>query len=98
MSAPDPCGDDVAREIALLVVGLLPLPDASAAAQAVEDAIRQRFGARDVYIRAARRPDDRAAAVGRDLAAGVALQDIRARHGISRATLYRYLRRPARRD
>lgn len=96
MTGVEPPDDDVAREIALLVVGLLPLPDASAAAQMVETAIRQRFGAREVYIRAATRPAERVAAVGRDLAAGVPLPAIRARHGISRATLYRYLRRPAR--
>lgn len=96
---------DIAREIADLAVQRLAqslhlAPDAAPALAAavadLEQAIKLRYGGDTVHIRQPRpAPADRAAAVQRDYRAGVPVPQMIERHGVSRATLYRYLRQRA---
>lgn len=94
---------DIAREIADLAVQRLAqslqhlaldaAPVLTAAAADLEQAIKLRYGGDAVHIRQARHaPAARAAAVQRDHRAGVPVPQLMERHGVSRATLYRYLR------
>lgn len=69
-------------------------PRLAAARAEVERDIKLRFGGDAVHIRQPRTPTaDRAAAVQRDYRAGVPVPHLLDRHGVSRATLYRYLKR-----
>lgn len=93
---------DIAREIADLAVHRLAqslclaadaAPALTAAVADVEREIKLRYGGDAVHIRQPRaQPADRAAAVQRDHRAGVPVPQLIERHGVSRATLYRYLR------
>ena len=91
---PDP-GLDVAADIATLAVARLAHSlglevGALAPVRAlVERDIKQRYGRDSVHIRAPTRPSD----VVRDYRAGMPRAALRQRYGISRATLYRYLKR-----
>ena len=99
MTVPAP---DIAREIADLAVQRLAqslhlaadaAPVLTAAVADVEQAIKLRYGGDAVHIRQPRQaPQARAAAVQRDYQAGVPVPQLIERHGVSRATLYRYLR------
>ena len=93
---------DIAAEIAELAVQRLAqslrladeaAPLLASARADLEHDIKLRYGGDEVHIRQPRvAVDSRAAAVRRDQAAGLAPAQIIQRHGISRATLYRYLR------
>lgn len=93
-------GLDIAADIATLAVARLARIlglDAAALAPVralVELDIKQRYGRDKVYVRESP-PPDKSAAVLRDYHAGTSSADLRRRHGISRATLYRYLKRTA---
>lgn len=93
---------DIAREIADLAVQRLAqslhltgaaAPALATAAAEVEREIKLRYGGDAVHIRQPRpAPAARAAALQRDHRAGMPVPQLLERHGVSRATLYRYLR------
>lgn len=97
--APADPATDVAREIATLAahlaagMGAAPGTDVQAVARRIETEIRHRYGGDAPYVRARPAPADIAQAVRRERAAGVGVQPLTQRYGISRATLYRYLKR-----
>ncbi len=60
----------------------------------VEAEVKREFGGDELYIRKPERDDARTReAVRRDYLANQPIESITARHGVSRATLYRYIKR-----
>lgn len=91
---------DIADRILSAVIERLDLPmDAmdrlDGVLLPVENEVRRIYGGDRVYIRRAEVTDDRKrAAIVRDyLASDVPPAEVGARHGVSRATLYRYLKK-----